>query len=223
LYQYKRCFVDISPQGYFSFSKLATSLADFSFIRSLVASSYSSEESACFDPASIFVLYLCRYLDEFKSLKSFVSCLHDKDKGRCYRAYAGISYDLIPCEADFSNFKKRVGSEKFDEIFHVLVEIVKELGLVSGKILSYDGTLFPIFANYWVCNYATQNCSCIPLEEGFLRDLRYRVNYFLNHPSKIILGKERRSFATCPRDDLPSCVKKKPSFIALSFSFVPSP
>jgi len=41
----------------------------------------------------------------------------------------------IPCEADFSNFKKRIGPEKFDEIFHVLVEIVKRVGLVTGKIL----------------------------------------------------------------------------------------
>ena len=130
LYQYKRRFVDISPQGYFSFSKLATSLIDFSFLRSLVASSYSREGGSCFDPASMFVLYLCKFLDGFRYMDDFVSCLHDKDKGRCYRAYAGISYDRIPCEADFSNFKKRIGPEKFDEIFHVLVEIVKELGLI---------------------------------------------------------------------------------------------
>jgi len=90
-YQYKRRFIDISPQGYFSFSKLATSLIDFSFVRSLVASSYSKEGGHCFDPASFFVLHLCRYLDEFRSQKSFISLLHDKDKGRCYRTYAGIS------------------------------------------------------------------------------------------------------------------------------------
>jgi len=91
LYQYKRRFVDISPQGYFSFSKLATSLIDFSFVRSLVASSYSREGGVCFDPASFFVLHLSRYIDEFKTEKSFISLLHDKDKGRCYRTYAGIS------------------------------------------------------------------------------------------------------------------------------------
>ena len=104
-------------------------------MRSLVASSYSKEGGSCFDPASFFVLHLSRYLDEFKSEKSFISLLHDKDKGRCYRTYAGISDDRIPCEADFSNFKKRIGPQKFDEIFHVLVEIVKRVGLVTGKIL----------------------------------------------------------------------------------------
>ncbi|MFQ6066551.1 MAG: hypothetical protein ACE5K3_04645 [bacterium] len=121
-YQYKRRFVDISPQGYFSLSKLATSLIDFSFVRSLVASSYGRKGGHCFDPASFFVLYLSRYLDEFKSQTDFISCLHDKDKGRGYRAYAGISYDRIPCEADFSNFKKQIGPEKFDEIFHAEVK-----------------------------------------------------------------------------------------------------
>jgi len=120
LYQYQRRFVNISPQGYFSFSKLATSLIDFSFVRSLVASSYGREGGHCFDPTSFFVLHLCRYLDEFKSEKSFISLLHDKDKGRCYRTYAGISDERIPCEADFSHFKKRIGPKKFDEIFHIL-------------------------------------------------------------------------------------------------------
>ena len=220
-YQYKRRFVDISPQGYFSFSKLAASLVDFSFVRSLVASSYGKEGGHCFDPASIFVLHLCRYLDEFKSEKSFISLLHDKDQERCYRVYAGISDDRIPCEADFSNFKKQIGPEKFDEIFHVLVEIVKRVGLVTGKILSYDGTLFPTFANYKGCNYACEECKSIPLKEDFLKSLRYRIIDSLNHPSKIILGKERRSFARCPKDDLPRSVKKRPTFRALSFCYIP--
>ena len=108
-YQYKRRFIDISPQGYFSFSKLATSLIDFSFVRFLVASSYSREGGDCFDSVSIFVLYFCAHLDEFSSEKNFVFCLHDKENRRCYRAYAGISYDRIPCEADFTNLKKRIG------------------------------------------------------------------------------------------------------------------
>jgi len=54
----------------------------------------------------------------------------------------------------------------------------------------------------------------------FLQNLRYRVNYLLAHPEKITLGKQRRSFALCPKDDLPPCVKKRPSFVALSFCFL---
>ena len=55
-----------------------------------------------------------------------------------------------------------------------------------------------------------------------MRKLRYRVNYFLAHPEKITLGKEKRFFALCPKDDLPPCVKKRPSFVALSFCFLPN-
>jgi len=43
----------------------------------------------------------------------------------------------------------------------------------------------------------------------------------LNHPEKIILGKEKRSFARCPKDDLPSSVKERPTFRVLSFCFIP--
>jgi len=94
------------------------------------------------------------------------------------------------------------------------------VGLVTGKILSYDGTLFPTFANYKGCNYACQECRSIPLKDDFLKSLRYRIINFLNHPSKITLGKERRSFAICPKNDLPPCVKKRPTFRALSFCFI---
>jgi len=101
------------------------------------------------------------------------------------------------------------------------VEIVKRVGLISGKILSYDGTLFPTFANYRGCNYACKTCGEIPLKKNFLRSLRYKIIDLLNHPSKITLGKERYSFAICPKDDLPSCVKKRPTFRVLSFCFLP--
>jgi len=101
------------------------------------------------------------------------------------------------------------------------VEIVKRVGLISGKILSYDGTLFPTFANYRGCNYACKTCGEIPLKKNFLRSLRYKIINLLNHPSKITLGKERYSFAICPKDDLPSCVKKRPTFRVLSFCFLP--
>ena len=118
-YQYKRRFIDISPQGYFSFSKLAISLIDFSFVRSLVVSSYSKEGGHCFDdPASFFVLHLCRYLDEFRSQKSFISLLHDKDKGRCYRTYAGISsLRGFPVRLTFLTSKRELGQKSLMKSF----------------------------------------------------------------------------------------------------------
>jgi len=116
--------------------------------------------------------------------------------------------------------KSELGQRSLMRFSMFSLEIVKEVGLVTGKILSYDGTLFPTFANYRGCNYACQECRSIPLKENFLKSLRYRIIDSLNHPSKIILGKERRSFATCPKDDLPPCVKKNhfPSPLFLLYS-----
>jgi len=110
----------------------------------------------------------------------------------------------FPVKLNFSHFKKRIGPEKFDNIFHV-----------------YDGTLSPTFANYKGCNYACKKCRSIALKKDFLKSLRYRIITLLNHPEKITLGKERRSFAISPKDNLPSCVKKRPTFPVLSFCFLP--
>jgi len=52
-----------------------------------------------------------------------------------------------------------------------LVETVKELGLISRKILCHDSAFFPAFANYKDCNYATCECSCIPLKDDFQMSL----------------------------------------------------
>lgn len=52
-----------------------------------------------------------------------------------------------------------------------------------------------------------------------LKSLPYRVISLLNHPEKITPGKEKRSFATCPRGDLPPRVRRRPSFAALPFCF----
>jgi hypothetical protein len=55
----------------------------------------------------------------------------------------GIHNDSIPCEATFSNFHSRIGEALYKHIFHALISIVEEIGLVSFNILAADGTLFP--------------------------------------------------------------------------------
>ena len=95
-----------------------------------------------YDPISLFLLELFRYLEKFPDLKTFLSTVRDEEKGRHYRLYAGISCSHIPCEADFTHLKDRLGEKRYTQIAHVLVEIVRLLGLLSFKILSTDGTLF---------------------------------------------------------------------------------
>jgi hypothetical protein len=142
------CFVPrrikINPSGEIAggLSRFVTSLIDFSFVRSICASAYSSRGGHAFDPVSLFLLELFRYLEKFSDLKTFLSTVRDEEKGKHYRLYAGISCSHIPCEADFSHLKDRLGEGLYIEISQALVEIVRLLGFLSFAILSTDGTLF---------------------------------------------------------------------------------
>ncbi len=88
------------------------------------------------------MLELFRYLEKYPDMKNFLDVVHDREKGKHYRLYTGISYPDLPCEATFTNLKDRLGEELYNQIFHVLVEIVERLGFLSYKILATDGTLF---------------------------------------------------------------------------------
>ena len=92
-YEYKKRFVDISPQGYFSKSRLITSLIDFSFIRSLVAHTFSKEGTNPYDPCSLFLLELFSFIEGFRSFKEFLIRLHHPQNGHAYRVYAGIFHE----------------------------------------------------------------------------------------------------------------------------------
>ena len=112
------------------YPRLITSVIDFSFIRSIVAHTYSPKGPPCYDPPSLFLLDLFHYIDEFADLQHFLkNTLHDTYKGRGYRTYAGIRDDRIPCQGTFSNFRKRLGPVLYlyNEIFHTLVEIFRYL------------------------------------------------------------------------------------------------
>ena len=134
-------------------ARFVTSLIDFTFVRSICASAYSSVVGHAYDPVSLFLLQLFQWLEKFPDLKTFLSVLRDEEKGKHYRLYAGISPFHIPCEADFTHLKDRLGENLYREIAQVLVEIVRLLGLLSFKILSTDGTLFPSYSHYKGCTY----------------------------------------------------------------------
>ena len=94
-------------------------------------------------------------------MKDFVKTIRDKEKGKHYRLYAGIKYPNLPCEGTFTNFKERLGEDLYNQIFHVLVEIAELLGLLSYKILTTDGTLFPTNARYKGCTHFCDSCNFI--------------------------------------------------------------
>jgi hypothetical protein len=208
-YQFKKQFVKIFPDGSVQggYPKMITSLIDFSFIRSLVAHRYSPFGPPCYDPPSLFLLDLFRYIDGYQHMRQFLPLLHDKDRGRAYRAHAGISMDHIPCEATFSNFRIRLRHNLYNEIFHVLVDIFHKLEMITFKILTHDGTLYPTWARYKGCTYFCDHCSSITVED-VIGKVRNRILYRLNNLSNNNLGSEVRVYTECPSQRFPEDVKK---------------
>jgi len=220
LYEYQFRHIRINPLGYFNRARFVTSLINFTFIRSIVADCYSKEGRPPYDPCSMFVLDLIASLEGI-TIKELCNILHDGTKGYAYRLYAGISPEHIPCEADFSNFRVRIGEEKYNAIFHILVQIVKKLGMLTGKILSHDGTLVHTFARYRGCNYACKECNDIQVRnDNLINDICYRIKKLLENPSSIPLNKEMRAYAKCPRKEcLPEDVQPC-SIIVIAFTIL---
>ncbi|MBC8418129.1 MAG: transposase [Desulfobacterales bacterium] len=203
-YEFKKRFVKIMPNGDIQggYAKMIISLINFSFIRSLVAHCYSAKGPPCYDPPSIFLLDLFRYLDGFQNMRQFLELLRDKDRGRAYRKYAGISMDNIPCEGTFSNFRARLGENLYNEIFHVLVGIFHQLQMITFKILAHDGTLYPTWARYKGCTYFCDQCASITVE-NVIGKVRNQILYRLNNLSNNNLGSEIRVKAPCPSHRFP--------------------
>ena len=76
-YQFKKHFVKIFPNGAVQggYCKMITSLIDFSFMRSLVAHRYSAKGPPCYDPQTIFLLDLFRYIDGYQNMSKFLEIL----------------------------------------------------------------------------------------------------------------------------------------------------
>jgi hypothetical protein len=221
-YRFKKRFVKIMPNGDIQggYTKMITSLIDFSFIRSLVADCYSEYGPPCYDPPCLFLLDLFRYIDGYQNMSKFLELLRDNDRGRFFRTHAGISGD-IPCEGTFSVFRVRLGENLYNEIFHVLVDIFHQLEMITFNILAHDGTLYPTWARYKGCTYFC-DCCCEIIVEDVLEKVRNRILYRLNKLSEGNLGSEIRVYTDCPSDRFPEKDKngneiKKPKIELFSF------
>ena len=208
-YRFKKRFVRIFENGDIQggYCKMITSLIDFSFIRSLVANCYSPYGPPCYDPPSLFLLDLFRHIDSHQDMSHFLAVLRDKDRGRAYRTYAGISMEHIPCEGTFSNFRARLGETLYNEIFHVLVGIFHKLEMISFKILAHDGTLYTTWARYKGCTYFCDQCPSITVD-NVINKVKNRILYRLNNLSTNSLGSEVRVYTQCPSNRFPEDVNK---------------
>lgn len=207
-YTYNRRYIKIHPDGRIvgGLSRFVSSLVDFSFIRSIVAHKYKVWGFA-YDPVSLFLLELFRYLEKYPDMKTFVQTVRDREKGKHYRLYAGIKYPNLPCEGTFTNLKDRLGEELYSQIFHVLVEIAELLGFLSYKILATDGTLFPTNTRYKGCTYFCEKCKAIEFK-GITENVRRRILHRLDNPERIVPGKEIRIKLECPSPNFPTDVQR---------------
>jgi len=203
-YHFKKRFVKIRSNGDIKggYCRMITSLIDFSFIRSLVAHRYSEKGPPCYDPPSLFLLDLFRHIDSFQNMKKFLEIVRDIDRGRAYRAYAGISTEHIPCEGTFSIFRDRLGEKLYNEIFHLLVHIFYQLEMITFNILAHDGTLYPTWARYKGCTYFCDQCHAITVPNVINR-VKNRILYRLNNLADNNLGSEIRIYAPCPSNRFP--------------------
>jgi len=196
-------------------------------VRSICASAYSPVGGHAYDPVSLFLLELFRYLEKFSDLKTFLSVVRDEEKGKHYRLYAGISLSHTPCEADFTHLKDRLGENLYTQISQTLVEIVRLLGLLTFNILSTDGTLFPSYARYKGCTYFCEECHSIEFQ-GLIENVRRRILYKLQEPKRLALGREIQVRVDCPSTRFPEEIPKpKVELLTLSLKIAdpekPSP
>ncbi|MFO8240866.1 MAG: hypothetical protein R6T90_07690 [Dissulfuribacterales bacterium] len=216
-YTYQRRYIKIHSDGRIAggLSRFVTSLVDFSFVRSIVAHKYALTGVA-YDPVSLFLLELFRHLEKYTTLKDFINVVHDRERGKHFRLYAGINTTHLPCEGTFTNLKDRLGESLYNQIFHVLVEIADLLGFLSYKIIATDGTLFPTNARYKGCTYFCEQCNAIQFQ-GIIENVKQRVHRRLATPESIIPGKEIRIKAPCPSPNFPEDVPRpKVEVLALS-------
>ena len=207
-YIFRKRFVFVDPRGDVQggYTCMITSLIDFTFVRSLVADAYSIFGPSCYDPVTLFLLDLFRYIDDHPDMNAFLTVLRGENRGRDYRQYAGILED-IPSEGTFSNFRKRIGEKRYNDIFHVLVGIFHDLEMITFKILSHDGTLYPTWARYKGCTYFCNECSRITVKD-VTEKVRDRILYRLAHMPENSLGSDIRVYTECPSDRFPKDVEK---------------
>lgn len=90
--------IKIKPSGEIAggLARFVTSLIDFSFVRSICASAYSPVGGHAYDPVSLFLLELFRYLEKFSDLKTFLSVVRDEEKGNIIASMPASLFLISP-------------------------------------------------------------------------------------------------------------------------------
>jgi hypothetical protein len=86
------------------------------------------------------VLEVAAHVDQYGDYARFCDDLQQAEKGRRYRALAGL-HDAIPGEDDLCHFRYRVGDDVIHQTLAGVVELLRTFGLITGELLSTDGQL----------------------------------------------------------------------------------
>ncbi len=107
------------------------------------------------------------------------------------------------------NFRKRIGEENFQAIMGMLVELFRIVGIITGQIISTDGTLLEAFARFRGCNYMEQCCKCIDCPNNLLSGINEQIKLTTEKIEKEDkMSKMLDIKMQCPREDVIEKMKK---------------
>src|SRR6266851_2462256 len=126
----RQWFTQLVPQDHFL--QRLVEVVDFERFRPVLAAAYSADEGRPpFDPVFMLkleVLALHYRLSDRELMKQ-------AQVNVAYRLFLGLSCQSpLPHHTSMTYFRERVGAERMQEIFHVVLGRARELGLVRNRL-----------------------------------------------------------------------------------------
>jgi len=177
-YQFQPLEIRLNPDGTLKGGILVFAFAwmDWSFVRLLVAPFYktSKEGGYLWDPVTLFLLDLVRVLLRFSSRDELLEELRKETSlGREIAAFVGIDLDnpkdsahKVPSEMAFTHFRNRIGPVVYEAVFHIMVGLLRQLDIITFRVLAFDSMLVETWATFYGCEKAGQaghGCQQCPL------------------------------------------------------------
>lgn len=131
------CLEDLVPADHF-YRQVEAKL-DMSFVRALVAETYSRQRGRpSIDPVVFFKLQLIMF---FEGIRSERQLMEQVRVNLAHRWYIGYDLDeVVPDHSTLSRIRDRYGLAVFERFFEEIVERCRTAGLIWGRELYFDGT-----------------------------------------------------------------------------------
>ena len=111
---------------------------DLDFVRDWVAETYADRGRPSIDPVVFFKLQLILF---FEGLRSERKLIETASLHLAHRWYLGYALDEpLPDHSSLTRIRTRLGVAVFQRFFEYIVDLCRDVGLVWGKELFFDGT-----------------------------------------------------------------------------------